>query len=182
MQTSLAPKHFKDLRSLCLKIISLVLNKFENHDFSLEFWDIFFSALKPLIDGFKQEGASSDKPSSLFVCFVAMSRSPKLVSLFHRAKNLVPDIFSILTITTASEAIISCVLRFIENLLNLEIEMESSDTDVKGILLPNIDTLVCSLHHLFTSKTTNRYIIVSGSFNSFCIYIYTIISPLLLLT
>ncbi|KAL7595784.1 hypothetical protein Lser_V15G29528 [Lactuca serriola] len=154
--TSLAPKHFKDLRSLCLKIISLVLNKFENHDFSLEFWDIFFSALKPLIDGFKQEGASSDKPSSLFVCFVAMSRSPKLVSLFHRAKNLVPDIFSILTITTASEAIISCVLRFIENLLNLEIEMESSDTDVKGILLPNIDTLVCSLHHLFTSKTTNR--------------------------
>lgn len=155
-----------------------MLNKFENHDFSLEFWDIFFSALKPLIDGFKQEGASSDKPSSLFVCFVAMSRSPKLVSLFHRAKNLVPDIFSILTITTASEAIISCVLRFIENLLNLEIEMESSDTDVKGILLPNIDTLVCSLHHLFTSKTTNRYIIVSGSFNSFCIYIYIQLYPL----
>lgn len=154
--TSLAPKQFKDLRSLCLKIISLVLSKFEDHDFSLEFWDIFFSALKPLIAGFKQEGASSEKPSSLFVCFLAMSRSHKLVSLFHRAENLVPDIFSILTVTTASEAIISCVLRFIENLLNLDIEVESGDSDVKGILLPNIDTLVCSLHCLFTSKSTSR--------------------------
>ncbi|KAJ9555652.1 hypothetical protein OSB04_010266 [Centaurea solstitialis] len=154
--TSLAPKHFKDLRSLCLKIISLVLSKFEDHDFSLEFWDIFFSALRPLIVGFKQEGASSEKPSSLFVCFLAMSRSHKLVSLFHRAENLVPDIFSILTVTTASEAIISCVLRFIENLLNLDTEVESGDSDVKGILLPNIDTLVCSLHCLFTSKSTSR--------------------------
>lgn len=151
-------KHYKDLRSLCLRIISLVLSKFEAHDFSLEFWDIFFSALRPLIDGFKQEGASSQKPSSLFVCFLAMSRSHKLVSLFHRAKNLVPDIFSILTVTTASEAIISCVLKFIEYLFNLDIEVESGDTDVKGILLPNIDTLVYSLHHLFTCKSTNRYI------------------------
>nr|GEV01026.1 hypothetical protein [Tanacetum cinerariifolium] len=153
---SLGPKHFKDLRSLCLKIISFVLGKFEGHNFSLEFWDIFFSALKPLIDGFKQEGASSEKPSSLFVCFLAMSRSHKLVSLFHRAKNLVPDIFSILTVATASEAIISCVLKFVENLLNLDIDMESGATDVKEILHPNIDTLVYSLHHLFTCKSTNR--------------------------
>lgn len=154
--TSFGPKQFKDLRTLCLKIISMVLSKFENHDFSLEFWDIFFSALKPLIDGFKQEGASSEKPSSLFVCFLAMSRSHKLVSLFHRANNLVPDIISILTVTTASEAIISCVLKFIENLLNLDSEIESGDSDVKGILLPNIDMLVCSLHSLFTCKNTNR--------------------------
>lgn len=158
MQASLGPKHFKDLRSLCLKIISFVLGKFEGHNFSLEFWDIYFSALKPLIDGFKQEGASSEKPSSLFVCFLAMSRSHKLVSLFHRAKNLVPDIFSILTVATASEAIISCVLKFIENLLNLDIDTESGSTDVKGILHPNIDSLVYSLHHLFTSKSTNRYL------------------------
>ncbi|GJX79607.1 small subunit processome component 20 homolog isoform X1 [Tanacetum coccineum] len=153
---SLGSKHFKDLRSLCLKIISFVLGKFEGHNFSLESWDIFFSALKPLIDGFKQEGASSEKPSSLFVCFLAMSRSHKLVSLFHRAKNLVPDIFSILTVATASEAIISCVLKFVENLLNLDIDMESGATDVKGILHPNIDTLVYSLHHLFTCKSTDR--------------------------
>ncbi|KAI3823108.1 hypothetical protein L1987_04536 [Smallanthus sonchifolius] len=153
---SLAPKQYKDLRSLCLKVISLVLSKFEDHDFSLDFWDIFFSALKPLIDGFKQEGASSEKPSSLFVCFLAMSKSHKLVSQFRRAINLVPDIFSILTVTTASEAIISCVLRFIENLLNLDTEVSSRDTNVKGILLPNINTLVCCLHHLFTCKNSSR--------------------------
>ncbi|KAJ0799092.1 putative down-regulated-in-metastasis protein [Helianthus annuus] len=123
VQASLAPKQLKDLRSLCLKIISSVLSKFDDHDFSVEFWDIFFSALKPLIDGFKQEGASSEKPSSLFVCFLAMSKSHKLVSQFQRANNLVPDIFSILTVPTASEAIISCVLRFIENLLNLDNEV-----------------------------------------------------------
>ncbi|KAK1435340.1 hypothetical protein QVD17_01101 [Tagetes erecta] len=153
---SWAPKQFKDLRSLCLKIISLVLSKFEDHDFSLEFWDMFFLALRPLIDGFKQEGASSEKPSSLFVCFLAMSKSHKLVSQFHRANNLVPDIFSILTVTTASEAIISCVLRFIENLLNLDSDVSSCDTNVKGILLPNINTLVFCLHHLFTCKSSSR--------------------------
>ncbi|KAL8239479.1 hypothetical protein R6Q59_016046 [Mikania micrantha] len=153
---SLAPKQLKDLRSLCLKVISLVLTKFEDHDFSVEFWDIFFSALKPLIDGFKQEGASSEKPSSLFVCFLAMSKSHKLVSQFHRANNLVPDIFSILTVSTASEAIISCVLRFIENLLNLDIEVSSGDSNVKGILLPNVNMLVCCLHNLFTCKNTSR--------------------------
>ncbi|XP_076896866.1 uncharacterized protein LOC143550000 [Bidens hawaiensis] len=153
---SLPPKQLKDLRSLCLKIISLVLSKFEDHDFGVDFWDIFFSALKPLIDGFKQEGASSEKPSSLFVCFLAMSKSHKLVSQFHRANNLVPDIFSILTVATASEAIISCVLRFIENLLNLDMEVSNHDSNVKGILLPNIDTLVCCLHHLFASKNTSR--------------------------
>ncbi|XP_022025733.1 small subunit processome component 20 homolog isoform X2 [Helianthus annuus] len=153
---SLAPKQLKDLRSLCLKIISSVLSKFDDHDFSVEFWDIFFSALKPLIDGFKQEGASSEKPSSLFVCFLAMSKSHKLVSQFQRANNLVPDIFSILTVPTASEAIISCVLRFIENLLNLDNEVSSHDSNVKGILLPNVNTLVCCLHHLYTSKNTSR--------------------------
>ncbi|KAI3808247.1 hypothetical protein L1987_24196 [Smallanthus sonchifolius] len=152
---SLAPKQYKDLRSFCLKIISLVLSKFEDHDFSVEFWDIFL-ALKPLIDGFKQEGANSEKPSSLFVCFLAMSKSHKLGSQFHRANNLVPDIFSLLTVSTASEAIISCVLRFIENLLNLDIEVDSRDANVKGILLPNIDTLVCCLHHLFTCKNNSR--------------------------
>ncbi|XP_071696721.1 uncharacterized protein [Rutidosis leptorrhynchoides] len=154
--TSFGPKQFKDLRSLCLKIISLVLNKFKNHEFSVEFWDIFFSALKPLIDGFKQEGASSEKPSSLFVCFLAMSRNQELVSLFHRANNLVPDIFSILTVTTASEAVISCVLSFIENLLHLDNELGSEDSVVKGLLLPNIDMLVCSLHQLYTCKNANR--------------------------
>ena len=53
-----------------------------------------------------------------------LGRSHNLVSLLYREKNLVADIFSILTVTTASEAIISCVLKFIENLLDLDSEME----------------------------------------------------------
>ncbi|KAK9288950.1 hypothetical protein L1049_017421 [Liquidambar formosana] len=116
----MAVKQFRDLRSLCLKIISLVLNKYEDHDFNCGFWDLFFTSVKPLIDGFKQEGSSSEKPSSLFSCFIVMSRSHNLVSLLYREKNIIPDIFSILTVKTASEAIVSCVLEFIENLLTLD--------------------------------------------------------------
>ncbi|PWA40065.1 Armadillo-like helical [Artemisia annua] len=61
------------------------------------------------------------------------------------------------TIATASKAFISCVLKFIENLLNLDIDTEGGATDVKGILHPNIDLFVYSLHHLFTCKSTNKY-------------------------
>lgn len=162
VQTTGDGEQFKNLRSLCLKILSFVLTKYDDHDFGGEFWDLFFTSVKPLIDGFKQETSSSEKPSSLFSCFIAMSRSEKLVSLLNREKNLVPDIFSILTVSTASEAIISCVLKFIENLLNLDSEQESDDNAVKRVLLPNLDTLVCSLHCLFTcTKAAKRYQIPS---------------------
>ena len=149
-------KQLKDLRALSLKIISLVLNKYGDHDFGYEFWDLFFTSVKPLVDGFKQEGSSSEKPSSLFSCFVAMSRSHNLVSLLYREKNLVADIFSILTVTTASEAIISCVLKFIENLLNLDSELDDEDVTIKKVLLPNIETLICSLHCLFQSCNATK--------------------------
>ncbi|THG16091.1 hypothetical protein TEA_014813 [Camellia sinensis var. sinensis] len=154
--TSIAMKQFKELRSLCLKIISLVLNKYEDHEFGCEFWDLFFASVKPLIDGFKQEGASSEKPSSLFSCFLAMSRSYKLVSLFCREKNLVPDIFSILSVTTASEAILSSVLKFVENLLNLDSELDHEDNAIETVLLSNLDALICSLHGLFKFNSAAR--------------------------
>ncbi|KAF8392350.1 hypothetical protein HHK36_022692 [Tetracentron sinense] len=148
--TSTAVKQFKDLRSLCLKIISFVLNKYEDHDFGCDFWDIFFMSVKPLIDSFKQEGSSSDRPSSLFSCFVAMSRSHRLVSLLYRDENLVPTIISILTVKTASDAIISSVLRFIENLLNLDNDLDNhEDCAIKRVLLPNLEALIYSLHSLF---------------------------------
>uniref|UniRef100_A0A2P2MF27 Uncharacterized protein n=1 Tax=Rhizophora mucronata TaxID=61149 RepID=A0A2P2MF27_RHIMU len=142
-------RQLKDLRSLCLKIVSLVLNKYDDHDFGCEFWDMFFSSVKPLVDSFKQEGSSSEKPSSLFSCFLSMSRSHHLVPLLNREKNLVSDIFSILTIKTASEAIVSCVFKFIENLLNLDEELDDDDNVIKGILMSNLDELVRSLHCLF---------------------------------
>ncbi|KAG1347740.1 hypothetical protein COCNU_06G015690 [Cocos nucifera] len=145
-------KQFKDLRSLCLKIISLALSRYEFHDFGSDFWDIFFISVKPLIDSFKQGGSSSEKPSSLFSCFIAMSRSPMLVSLLIREANLVPTIFSILTVKTASDAIISSVLDFIENLLNLDSDLDDQeDNSVKKILVPHLEILIHSLCELFQS-------------------------------
>ncbi|XVE81263.1 hypothetical protein DITRI_Ditri15bG0049500 [Diplodiscus trichospermus] len=156
MTTGMGIKQFKDLRSLCLKIVSLVLNKYEDHDFGCEFWDLFFTSVKPLIDGFKQEGSSSEKPSSLFSCFLAMSRRLQLVSLLCRERTLVPDIFSILTTSTASEAIISCVLKFVSNLLDLDNEMDDEKSPIKSVIYPNLEALVCSLHHLFQRDNASK--------------------------
>ncbi|XP_037492635.1 small subunit processome component 20 homolog [Jatropha curcas] len=154
--TGTSLKQFKDLRSLCLKIVSVVLNKYDDHDFGSEFWDMLFTSVKPLIDSFKQEGSSSEKPSSLFSCFLAMSSSFHLLPLLSREKNLVPDIFSILTVPTASEAIKSCVLKFTENLLNLDEELDDEDTVAKKLLLPNVDKLITSLHFLFQGDGASK--------------------------
>ncbi|EEF44174.1 conserved hypothetical protein [Ricinus communis] len=152
-----ALKQLRDLRSLCLKIVSVVLNKYDDHDFGCDLWDMFFASVKSLVDGFKQEGCSSEKPSSLFSCFLAMSSSHHLVPLLSREMNLVPDIFSILTVTTASEAIRSCVLKFIDNLLNLDEELDE-DNKVKDVLLPNLDQLISSLHCFFQgNRATKSY-------------------------
>lgn len=144
------------MRSLCLKIISFVLNKYEDYDFGSPFWDIFFKAVKPLVHGFKQEGSSSEKPSSLFFCFLAMSQSPKLVALLCREKNLIPDIFSILSVPTASEAIIYSVLKFIENLLTLQVDLGIDGYAIEELLVSNLEGLVDSLHHLFHDYTGRK--------------------------
>ncbi|KAK0607559.1 hypothetical protein LWI29_016732 [Acer saccharum] len=149
-------KQFKDLRSFCLKIVYIVLDNYEDHDFGAEFWDLFFKSVKSLIDAFKYEGSSSEKPSSLFSCFLAMSRSHKLVSLLYRENSLVPDIFSILTVTTASQAIVFSVLKFVQNLLAHEY------VDVKRLLLPNLEALICSLHCCFQSATKRKLVKSSG--------------------
>ncbi|CAN4120834.1 unnamed protein product [Withania somnifera] len=149
IMTNMDAKQCKDLRSLCLKIISFILSKYEDHGFSPEFWDFFFMSVKPLVASFKQEGASSEKPSSLFSCFLAMSRSSKLVPLLSREKNLVPDIFSMLAVSTASDAIVSSVLKFVENLLNLDVELGNENNLLRRLLLPHVDVLACSLHSLF---------------------------------
>lgn len=156
VQTSLDVKQFKEMRSLCLKIISFVLNKYEGYDFGSAFWEIFFEAVKPLVHGFKQEGSSSEKPSSLFFCFIAMSQSPILVSLLCREKNLIPDIFSILSVPTASEAIIYSVLKFIENLLTLEVELGIDRYAIEEVILLNLEGLVDSLHTLLYNFTEKK--------------------------
>ncbi|XP_004305310.1 PREDICTED: small subunit processome component 20 homolog [Fragaria vesca subsp. vesca] len=146
----------KDFRSLSLKIVSFVLNKYEDHDFSCEFWDLFFGSVKPLIDGFKQEGFSGQKPSSLFSCFLAMSRSEKLVSLLCREQNLVPDILSILSVKSASEAIVACVLNFVENLLILDDDLGVEDNAGKRVIRLYLEALVDNLHRLFESNVAAK--------------------------
>ena len=154
-------KQSKDVRSLCLTIISSALKKYEDHDFGSKFWDIFFKAVKPLVDGFKQEGSSSERPSSLFVCFLAMSQSPTLVSHLCREKNLIPDIFSFLSVPTASDAIVDSVFKFIANLLSLEPELGIYENTVKKVLLSNLEGLVNNLHHLFHNNTERkRYLMI----------------------
>ncbi|XP_020699901.1 small subunit processome component 20 homolog isoform X1 [Dendrobium catenatum] len=149
---SASGKQLKDLRSLCLKILSSALSKHDSHDFGCEFWDIFFNSVKPLIDNFKNEGSSSEKPSSLFSCFLVMSRSPVLVSFLNREANLVPAIFSILTVRTASDAIISSVLGFIENLLNLETDSDLENDSIKAVFYPHLEVLVKNFHELILSN------------------------------
>ncbi|XP_027937625.1 small subunit processome component 20 homolog isoform X2 [Vigna unguiculata] len=139
----------KDMRSLCLKIISLVLNKYEDHEFCSDWWDKFFSAVKPLIEKFKQETASSEKPSSLLSCFTAMSGNNKLVALLCWKESLVPDIFSIISVNSASETVIYCVLKFVENLLNLDHQFNGEDNAAQTVLLSNIEVLMDSMCCLF---------------------------------
>ncbi|EPS74724.1 hypothetical protein M569_00032, partial [Genlisea aurea] len=149
-------KHFKAVRSLCLKITYLVLNKYENYDFGAGFWDLFFNSVKPLIANFKKEGASGKNPSALFYCFLAMSKSYKLVTLLSRHENLVADIFSLLTIPTASEPVLSNVLMFINNLLELDMERDSDIVSLERVLIQNLDVLLSSLHFLFSKKNASK--------------------------
>ncbi|KAJ0257757.1 hypothetical protein HA466_0085710 [Hirschfeldia incana] len=149
-------KQFKELRSLCLKIIARVLKKYEDFDLCSEFWDLFFSAMNPLIKSFKQEGSSSEKSSSLFKCFLLMSKSPNLVIYLCREESLVPDIFSILTVTTASDDIKSSAFSFIKNLLSLEKDLEEDDGMINGFLVPYIDALINNLHSLFCGDIMRR--------------------------
>lgn len=156
MQTTTTLKQFKDIRSLCLRIISFVLNKYEDHEFGSDLWDLFFASIKPLIDRFKQEAASSEKPSSLFSCFLAMSRNNKIVALLCREEGLVSDIYSILRVKSASEAVIACVLKFVDNLLILDNELDGEDNPAQRVLHSNIVGLVGSLCFLFGSDSAAK--------------------------
>lgn len=149
-------KQFKELRSLCLKIIAHVLDKYEDCDLGSEFWDLFFSAVNPLIKNFKQEGSSSEKPSSLFSCFLSMSKSRNLVTFLCREESLVLDIFSIISVKTASAAIKSSALSFTKNLLSLENDLDHDDHMIKGFLDPYIEALINNLHSLFCGDILKR--------------------------
>lgn len=151
-------KQLRDLRSLCLKVIYLVLSKYEDHDYGGAFWDLFFSSVKPLVARLKMEGLGSQKPSSLFYCFLAMSKSYKLIPLLSKEENLVPDIFSMLSVPPASTSILSSILKFAKNLLKLDNALGSEDLTVRSVLLPHLNELMHGLHCIFTKENvTKRY-------------------------
>ncbi|CAI8597993.1 unnamed protein product [Vicia faba] len=104
----------KDMRSLCLKIVSYVVNKYEDHEFGSDMWDRFFSSVKPLVDKFKQEAAST------------------------------------------SEAIVYCVLKFVENLLSLDNQLDYEDSSAHRVLLSNIEVLIDSICCLFESDNASK--------------------------
>ncbi|CAL0335754.1 unnamed protein product [Lupinus luteus] len=149
-------KQLKDMRSMSLKIVSLVLSKYEDHEFDADLWDRFFSAVKALIDKFKQEAASSEKPSSLLSCFVAMSANQKLAALLCREESLVPDIISIISVKSASEAVVFFVLKFIENLLDVDSQFDNEDSPVQRVLHSNIKSLMASMCCLFGSDSAAK--------------------------
>lgn len=156
MQIGNSSNQLKDMRSLCLKIVSYVVNKYEDHEFGSDMWDRFFSSAKPLVDKFKQEAASSEKPSSLLSCFLAMSANHKLVSLLCREESLIPDIFSIVSVKSASQDIVYCVLKFVENLLSLDNQLNNEDSSTHRVILSNIEVLIDSICCLFESDNASK--------------------------
>ncbi|CAN6446079.1 unnamed protein product [Victoria cruziana] len=150
LQDGVVSKQYKDIRALCLKILSFVLGKYGSYKFSAEFWDSFLISVEPLIENFTRESSSSQKPSSLLSCFLSMSKNNDLVHLFERKQSLMPSILSILSVTSASGSVISAVLAFLENILMLGEEMkdEQSHNVVKRILMPHLNILLSNLHEL----------------------------------
>ena len=110
----------KDLRSLYLKVISIVLNKYDSINYGTNLWDMFFTTIKSLDKKFTHESGSRKTPSSLFTCFLEMNNHLKLASFLKRDKSLVPNIPTIMFVKSVLEAMISTILTFVENLLNME--------------------------------------------------------------
>ena len=110
----------KDFKSLCLKVVSIVLNKYDYIDYVTNLWDMFFTTIKSLDKKFIQESGSRETPSSLFTCFLEMNNHLKLASFLNREKSLYLNILSIMTIKNISQTMVLAIPSFVENLLNLE--------------------------------------------------------------
>ncbi|XP_047962279.1 small subunit processome component 20 homolog [Salvia hispanica] len=144
------------LMSLSLKVIYTVLSKYDDHNFGSVFWDVFFSSVKPLVANFKKECHDKKKPSSMFYCFLAMSKSYRLVPLLSKVENLVPNIFSMLSVPLASEPVLSCILKFTKNLLKLDKALDGPDVTVKTVILPHLDKLISGLHCIFIKENATE--------------------------
>ena len=142
-----------DLRTLCLKIISTVLTKFDDFDYNPVYWDIFFQSISPSIQKFAAENHSSIAPGAVFSCLISMGKSVLLAPLLARDPALVPNVVAVFSYRTATPAVIAAVVSFIEGLLNLEEEGgEDGKEVIKKVLLPHLQVLLARVHDLLTIR------------------------------
>ncbi|MCO5560985.1 hypothetical protein L7F22_014605 [Adiantum nelumboides] len=137
----------KDIRTLCLKVIAIVLSKYENVEFTPIYWDSFFGTVRPMIQRFAEEGASGDGPSALFSCFLAMSRSLALVSILQKKDKIVPNLLPLLSHKNSSTSVVGAALTFVENILALE---EEEVGLVAKYVLPHLPLLLSNLRALLS--------------------------------
>ncbi|KAH9571647.1 hypothetical protein CY35_02G105300 [Sphagnum magellanicum] len=141
-----------EIRTLCLKIISIVLTKFEDLDFNSIYWDIFFDAMAPSIQRFAKENHANSTPGSLFACFLAMAKSEELALLLARDQSLVPNVMMVLSLKAASPAMVKATLSFVESLLDLEKEGGDVGMEVmRTVLLPHIYVILSQIHNLLAN-------------------------------
>ncbi len=141
-----------EIRTLCLKIISIVLTKFEDLDFNSIYWDIFFDAMAPSIQRFAKENHANSTPGSLFACFLAMAKSEELALLLARDQSLVPNVMMVLSLKAASPAMVKATLSFVESLLDLEKEGGDVGMEVmRTVLLPHIYVILSHIHNLLAN-------------------------------
>jgi U3 small nucleolar RNA-associated protein 20 len=153
----------KDLRSLSLRVLSAVLSRFpalvspktpnlETPDSETanpqSYWDLFFGAMSGPISRVRNDSASSEKPSALLACFLAMSRHPSLAALLGSDPNLIPGLLSILSIKGASQSVLGTVLTIVENLLEMDSEPGVRPED--QLLLTHLPLLLSNLQQLLT--------------------------------
>ncbi|BBN08979.1 U3 small nucleolar RNA-associated protein 20 [Marchantia polymorpha subsp. ruderalis] len=142
----------REIKSLCLKVIASVVKKCENIVFNSVYWDIFFSAIRQSVDRFVDENSSSTSPGALMQCFILMSQRMDLAPLLSKNPMLVPNLLSVLSVRGASSPVISAVLSFVENILDLlKTGFEDHRVEaVRGILTPHLSILLSTFRDCLT--------------------------------
>eukprot|EP00271_Cylindrocystis_brebissonii_P004463 TRINITY_DN1612_c2_g3_i1.p1 TRINITY_DN1612_c2_g3~~TRINITY_DN1612_c2_g3_i1.p1 ORF type:complete len:2175 (-),score=483.44 TRINITY_DN1612_c2_g3_i1:572-6958(-) len=143
----------RETRTLCLRVIAIILTKFPDLDFAPQYWDIFFTALAPTISRLRQEASSSETPGALFSCLLAMSRSAELAPLLAFNEALLPNLLLVLASRTAAPAVVTAVLTLVENLLDLEKEYGDEGRKlVQQLVLPHLPLLLTQLQEQLVAK------------------------------
>ena len=122
----------KNLRLLCLKVILIVLSKYDSIDYGTNLWNMYFTTIHPYVEKIIQESESSEIPNSLFTCFLEMRNHLNLSSVLKREQSFFLNILSIMSIKCVSKYIVLEILSLVESLLNLE---HGNHEDQDNILL-----------------------------------------------